>query len=42
MIYAIEMGSGIIIHIPSFTKISSSFQKLLMGGYIQTHTRTSR
>jgi hypothetical protein len=35
--YALEMGSGTIIHIPSFLKIESAIQKL-MGGYIDIQT----
>jgi hypothetical protein len=37
MKYAAEMGSGTMIHIPSFITIRLSFQKL-MGGYIDTQT----
>jgi hypothetical protein len=36
MKYAIEMGSGAMIYIPSFIKIGSCIQKL-MGG-IHRHT----
>jgi hypothetical protein len=38
MKYAVEMGSGamIMIYIPSFIKIGSSVQKLIMG--IHRHT----
>jgi hypothetical protein len=36
MKYAIEMGSGVMIYIPSFIKIGSGIQKL-MGG-IHRHT----
>jgi hypothetical protein len=32
MNYALEMGSGIIIYIPSFIKIGSAIQKLIGGG----------
>jgi hypothetical protein len=31
MTYAIEMGSGAIIYIPSFIKIGSDIQKLIRG-----------
>jgi hypothetical protein len=36
MKYAIEMGSGAMIHIPSFMKIGSGIQKLIGG--IQRNT----
>jgi hypothetical protein len=36
MKYAIEMGSGAMIHIPSFTKIGSGIQDLIEG--IHRHT----
>jgi hypothetical protein len=32
MKYAVEMGSGAMIYIPSFIKIGSAIQKLI-GGY---------
>jgi hypothetical protein len=35
MKYAVVMGSGVIIHIPSFIKIGSGIQKLI-GGDTQT------
>jgi hypothetical protein len=35
MMYAIEMGSGAMIYIPYFIKISSAIQKLI--GDTQTH-----
>jgi hypothetical protein len=35
MQYAVEMGSGAIIYIPSFIQIGSGIQKLLEG--IQKH-----
>jgi hypothetical protein len=41
MNYAVEMGSGAMIRvcIPSFIKIGSRIQKLMMGGKdSQTHT----
>jgi hypothetical protein len=37
MKYAVEMGSGAMIYIPSFIKIGPGFQKLIRG-----HTRTHR
>jgi hypothetical protein len=36
MKYAVEMGSGAMIYIPSFIKIGSVIQKLT-GGDSQTH-----
>jgi hypothetical protein len=36
MKYAIEMGSGAMIYVPSFIKIGSGIQKLI-GGDTQTH-----
>jgi hypothetical protein len=36
MKYAVEMGSGAMIYIPSFIKISSGIQKLIRG--IRRHT----
>jgi hypothetical protein len=36
MEYAVEMGSGAMIHIPSFIKIGSAIQKLIVG--IHRHT----
>jgi hypothetical protein len=33
--YAVEMGSGAMIYIPSFIKIGSGIQKLIRG--IQRH-----
>jgi hypothetical protein len=33
MKYAIEMGSGAMIYIPSFIKIGSGIQKMMGGGY---------
>jgi hypothetical protein len=35
--YSVEMGSGAMIYIPSFTKFGSAIQKL-MGGGIHRHT----
>jgi hypothetical protein len=37
MKYAVEMGSGAMIYIPSFIKIGSGIQKLI-GGDSQTHS----
>jgi hypothetical protein len=36
MKYSVEMGSGAVIYIPSFTKTGSAIQKLLWGD-TQTH-----
>jgi hypothetical protein len=36
MKYAVEMGSGVIIYIPSFIKIGSGIKKLIRG--ILRHT----
>jgi hypothetical protein len=36
MKYAVEMGSGAVIYIPSFIHIGSGIQKL-MGGRIHRH-----
>jgi hypothetical protein len=38
MKYAVEMGSGSIIYIPSFIKIGSGIQRLMGGGYAATQT----
>jgi hypothetical protein len=32
------MGSGAVIYLPSFIKIGSGIQKLLRGGFADTHT----
>jgi hypothetical protein len=40
MKYAVEMGSGAMIYIPSFIKIGSSIQ-MLMGGGGFTDTQTA-
>jgi hypothetical protein len=37
MNYAVEIGSGTMIHIPTVMKIGSGIQKLI-GKDIQTHT----
>jgi hypothetical protein len=37
MKYTVEMGSGVVIYIPSFVKIGSGMQKLA-GGYTDTQT----
>jgi hypothetical protein len=34
MKYAVEIGSGAIIHIPSFIKIGSAI-RMLIGGYTE-------
>jgi hypothetical protein len=36
MKYAIEMSSGAMIYIPSFIKIGSGIQKLIVGGFTDT------
>jgi hypothetical protein len=36
MNYAVEMGSGTNIYIPSFIKIGSGIQKLTRGIYLHT------
>jgi hypothetical protein len=41
MKYAVEMGSGAAIYIPSFIKIGSGTQKLMGGGEIHRHTYRS-
>jgi hypothetical protein len=38
MKYAVEMGSGAMIYVPSFIRISSAIQKLIRGIHIETHT----
>jgi hypothetical protein len=40
MKYAVEMGSGTIIYIPSFRKIGSIIQKLMEGMGIHVQTRS--
>jgi hypothetical protein len=35
--YAVEMGSGAMIYIPSFIKTGSAIQKFI-GGYANTQT----
>jgi hypothetical protein len=42
MKYAVEMGSGAMICIPSFIKIGSAIQQLMAGGDTQTHTHNHR
>jgi hypothetical protein len=34
------MGSGTVIYVPSLIKIGSHVQKLIKGGYTDTHTHT--
>jgi hypothetical protein len=41
MNYAVEMGSGAMIYIPSFIKIYSAILDLI-GADTQTHTHTER
>jgi hypothetical protein len=36
MKYAVEMGSGAVIYIPSFIKIGSGIHKLIRGIHAQT------
>jgi hypothetical protein len=38
MKYAVQMGSGVMIHIPSFIKIDSAIQIFIMEWDTQTHT----
>jgi hypothetical protein len=38
--YAVEMGSGAVIHVSSFIKIGSGIQKLMGGGDTQKHRHT--
>jgi hypothetical protein len=38
MNYALEMGSGALMYVPSFIKFCSATQKLIRGIHIQTHT----
>jgi hypothetical protein len=40
MKYAVEMRSDALIYIPSFIKIGSRIQKLILG--IHRHTQTAR
>jgi hypothetical protein len=40
MDYAIEMGSGALIYIPSFKKIGSAIQKIGGNTYTDTQTHT--
>jgi hypothetical protein len=42
MKYAIGMGSGVMIYMPSFVKIGSGIQKLLRGSYTQTTWRSHK
>jgi hypothetical protein len=36
MKYAIEMGSGVLIHIPSFMKIGSDIEELVAGRFTES------
>jgi hypothetical protein len=38
MKYAVEMGSGAMIYIPSFIKIGSGSQKIIGRGYTDAQT----
>jgi hypothetical protein len=42
MKYAVEIGSVAMIYIPSFIKIGSRIQILLVGGVVYTDTRRGR
>jgi hypothetical protein len=35
--HAVELSSGAVIYIPSFIKIGSGIQKLIVGGHTDTH-----
>jgi hypothetical protein len=35
--YAVEMGSGAVIYVPSFIMIGAGVQTLMGGGYTHTH-----
>jgi hypothetical protein len=37
MKYAVEIGSGVMVYIPSFIKIGSEFQKLMGVGDLLIH-----
>jgi hypothetical protein len=41
MKYAVEMGSGAMIHIPSFIKVSSGIQRLIRGMYRHTDSKVT-
>jgi hypothetical protein len=41
MNYAIYMGSGAMLYIPTFVKICSGIQKLLRGIHSYTDTKTA-
>jgi hypothetical protein len=38
MKYAVDIGSGAVIYVPSFIRIGSIIQKLIGGGGIHRHT----
>jgi hypothetical protein len=40
MKFAVEMGSRAMICIPTFIKIGSGIQKLIVGGRIHRHTES--
>jgi hypothetical protein len=42
MKYAVEMGSGAMIYIPSFIKIGSAIRKLMGEGDTQTEWRSHK
>jgi hypothetical protein len=39
MKYVVEMGSGVMIYIPSFIKTGSGIRKLMEGDYKDTHKK---
>jgi hypothetical protein len=41
MTYAVEMGSGVMIYIPSFIKTGSRIQELVAWGGILVHRHTA-
>jgi hypothetical protein len=41
MKYTVEMGLGAMIYIPSFIKIGSAIQKLIVGIHRQTDRQTA-
>jgi hypothetical protein len=41
MKYAVEMGSGAMIYVPSFIKIDATIQKLIWGGGGYTDTQAA-
>jgi hypothetical protein len=41
MKYAVEMGSSVVVYIPSLIKIGSGIQKFMGGGGELTYTHTA-